>query len=453
MAISRRQLIAGGGALGAGTLLGACGTSAADPHTITIWNNLPDAHQVAYFRRHFAEGYRRSGGRLPVRFTNKPSNTIDRLIQTSLAAGSGPSVIVTPGPSSFVSAYDSAGYLVDLTEYAQRYGWRRKFAAWALAASEVDGRLVTLPTSYETMVFYTNPATLDRLGLEAPGTREEFEHFCAEAKGRGLVPVAAGNADYKGANEWHVGVGLNHAAGPEAVHAALRGETRWTDPVFVDAVEQLASYFKKGWFGGSVDRYLTNGFPAVYRQLANGRAAAMISGSWEFSNLAQYFGKSAGNDADWAWHTVPSLRRGVPTQVWDLAIGQSAGVNTRAGNVAATVDYLDFLTTDKPAIVAGVERVAFEPPPIRITASDFSEAADPRVVRLYAGLSAARSIGYTTWTFFPPTTETYMIDYFENVITGRMSAHEYCAGIQSRFAAERAQGRVPTAPRPDGGLS
>ncbi|QPP07784.1 carbohydrate ABC transporter substrate-binding protein [Streptomyces bathyalis] len=449
--ITRRRLLGAGGALGASALLGACGPGPGGPAgAVTIWNNLADAKQNAYFRKHHVGKYR---GPRPVRFSPKPSGTIDRLIQTALAAGGGPSIIVTPGPSSFVSAYDSAGYLADLTPYAQRYGWRKKFAPWALAASEVDGKLVTLPASYETMAFYTNPATLDDLGLEPPTTREEFENFCTEAKGRGYIPLAAGNADYKGANEWFAGVGLNHGAGPEAVYSALRGETKWTDPVFVDAIDRLASYFRKGWFGGAVDLYFTNSFPTVYRQLATGKAAAMISGTWEFATLPVYFGKSAGNDATWEWNTLPSLGDDVPRVVWDLAIGQSAGINTNFEDTAAAADFLDFYTTDVRTIIAGVEEMNFAPPPVRIRASDFSARADRRIARLYSELSAATSIGYTTWTFFPQQTETYMIDYFENVITGQMSAKQYCQGIATRFVAEKSKGAVPTAPKPGGGLS
>lgn len=450
--IPRRQFLGASGALGMVALLSACALSGpnASKDVLTIWNNLADAQQNAYFRKHFAEGYH---GKYPVRFSPKSDNTIDRLIQTALAAGAGPSIIVTPGPSSFVSAYSSAGYLADLTDYQSHYGWQQKFAPWALAASEVDGKLVTLPASYETMVFYVNPATLDKLGLTVPTTREEFENFCTEAKGKGYVPLAAGNADYQGANEWFVGVGLNHGAGPDAVYSALRGETKWTDPVFVGAIDRLASYFKKGWFGGGVDLYFTNNFPTVYRQLATGRAPAMLSGSWEFSNLAPYFGKAAGNDATWDWTTVPSLGDGVPPVVWDLAIGQSVGVNANFSDTAAATDYLNFLTTDLKTVIASVEQMNFEPPPIRIGTSDFSAHADRRTVRLYSELSAAKSIGYTTWTFFPQQTETYMIDYFENVITGQMTAKEYCAGIESRFRTERAEGRVPTAPKPGGGLS
>ncbi len=223
--------------------------------------------------------------------------------------------------------------------------------------------------------------------------------------------------------------------------------------MFVDAIDRFAGYFKKGWFGGGVDLYFTNSFPTVYRQLATGRAAAMISGSWEFSNLTPYFGKAAGNDQTWDWTVMPSLGQGVATGIFDLAIGQSAGVNSNFVHSDAAVEYLNFLTTDTKTIIAGVEDINFEPPPIHITSHDFSARADKRIVRLYTELSAARTIGYTTWTFFPQQTETYMIDYFENVITGQLSAKAYCAGIEERFSSERAQGRVPTAPPPDGGLS
>ncbi|MBB4683969.1 ABC transporter substrate-binding protein [Amycolatopsis jiangsuensis] len=449
--ITRRRFLGAGGALGLTAALAACGSTApggADD-VLTIWNNLDNAQQNDYFRTHFAEAYR---GRYPVRFTAKSGGTIDRLIQTALAAGSGPSIIVTPGPSSFVSAYYSAGYLADLGPYEREYGWADVFAPWALAASRVGGKLVTLPTSYESMVLYTNPATVDRIGRPVPSTREEFEDFCTEAKGKGYVPVAAGNADYKGANEWFVGVALNHGAGPEAVYSALTGETKWTDPVFVEAIDRLASYFKKGWFGGDVGMYFTNSFPAIYQQLASGKAAAMISGTWEFANLTPYFGAAAGNDATWQWSTVPSLGEGVPKVVWDLAVGQSAGVNTNFRDTDAAAGYLNFLTTDRKTIVEGVERMNFEPAPIRLGAGDFSQRADPRIVDLYSRLSAAKSVGYTTWTFFPQRTETYLINYFENVITGRLSAREYCEGIASRFDTERAEGRVPTAPKPGGEL-
>lgn len=448
MTITRRNfLVSSGAALAVGGLASACGPSSSSSSSslIQFWNNLDNQDLVTYFKKNFVDAYPGPG---KVRFSNKSTDTIDRLIQTALAAGSGPDVIVTPGPSSGLTEYTKAGYLVNLDPYASKYGWDSNFATWALDASRIDGKLRALPTQYETMVFYFNPATVQSLGGSAPTNVSDFEGFCAEAKGKGLIPIAAGNADWKGANEWHMVIALNHGAGPGAVYQALQGLLKWDDPIFVEAVDRYVGYFKKGWFGGGVEDYFTNKFSTQYQQLASGEAGGMISGSWEFSYLPAYFGAKAGNSADWDWAAVPSLSQDVPTDVWDLAIGQAAGVNAKAGSVKNTVNYLNFLTTGKEAILKALVDQNMAPPPIKIEEGDFPPEADQRTVRLYSTLSNAKTIGYTTWTFFPQQTETYIIDYFENVITGKMTAAEYCAGIQSRFAPEFAAGKVPQAPKP-----
>lgn len=452
MTLTRRQLLLTGGAAGLAAVLPGCsakktgGSGPAASGPLDYWYYFADSDQQKYFTQNMVTGY---AGSAKVKLTVKSSDTIDRLEQTALAAGKGPDLIVTPGPSQ-VSAYSDAGYLVDLTSYAADKGWNDTFASWALAASKVGGKLVTLPTSYESMAFYVNPATLEKNGWTVPKNRADFEAFCTDAKGKGLVPLAAENANWKGANEWHLGATLNHDAGPDAVHSALKGETPWTDPVFVDAVTRLADYFQKGWYGGSVEEYFTNQFPKLYKQLAGGEAAAMISGTWEFASMKPYFGSAAKNDATWDWANLPSMRDGVPEVVWDLAIGQSTGVNAKSGNVAGAVDYLNFLTTDKKMLTGAIEAINWQPSPITLQGTDFSAKADPRTVRLYTELPKAKTIGYTTWTFFPQKTETYMINTLEKVLTAQLAPADFCAGIQKQFAAELAAGQVPAAPSPDG---
>lgn len=446
MDLTRRHFMMTSGAVVAFAGLSACGKGpSGDPETIVMWSNLDNQDLVAYFQQHFVDAYPGPG---TVRFSNKSTDTIDRLIQTSLAAGSGPDVIVTPGPSSGVTEYTKAGYLVDLDPYASKYDWNSTLASWALDASRIEGKLRTLPTQYETMVFYVNPDTVQSLATSVPRTQSEFEAYCEEAKGQGKVPIAAGNADWKGANEWHMVIALNHGAGPAAVYQALQGDLTWDEPVFVDAVTRYTDYFKKGWFGGSVEDYFTNKFSTLYEQLASGKAGAMISGTWEFPYLPAYFGEQAGNEADWDWAAIPALGDDVPNDVWDLAIGQSAGINSNAHNVDNAANFLNFLTTDKKAILQALVKMNAAPPPINIERSDFGPDADERIVRLYTTLSNAKTIGYPVWTFFPQQTETYIIDYFERVIVGDLSPADYCAGIQKRFARELAAGRVPQAPAP-----
>lgn len=452
MIIDRRELFILGGGLVIGGTLAACsrpGVKTSASKSVDYWTFFQNAGQQKYFQKHFVDDYR---GSTPVKIVVKSTDTIDRLTQAALAAGKGPGIVLAPGPS-LIAAYNRAGYLADLTKYSEKYKWNDAFASWALEASKVGGKLVTLPISYESMVFYFDPAVLQKNGLQIPKNREGFEAFCSESKGKGLVPLAAGNADWKGANEWHVTVALNHYAGPEAVYSALTGKTPWTDPVFVDAIALLSSYFQKGWYGGGVKTYFTNQFPKMYKQLGSGEAAGMIAGTWEFTNLPTYFGAPAGNSATWDWATLPSLRDGVPEVVWDLGIGASAGVNAKADNIDAAAEYLNFLTTDKKTISAAVADINWQPSPIKFADSDFSTKADARVTRLYKELAVAKTIGYTTWTFWPQKTETYIITEFEKVITNQLSPKDYCAGIQERFSKEFSTGQVPTAPKPGGVLS
>jgi raffinose/stachyose/melibiose transport system substrate-binding protein len=450
MEITRRALFGGATAAGAIAILSACtgggGTSGTGSRTVTTWNSFSDNGQRTYYQTYLVNAY---PGPAKVVMVVKPNNNIARLTQTALAAGSGPDVVGTPGPSSGVTEFVKAGYLKDLDAYSAKYGWDKKFASWALDASKINGKLRTLPTSYESLLYYYNPATLDKLNHKAPTTLDEFVNLNTEAKAKGIIPIAAGNSDYKGANEWHVTAALNHIAGPEAVYSALRGETKWTDAVFVDALTTLADWFKKGWYGGGVQSYFTNKFPVVYRQLADGSAASMISGSWEFANLGPYFGKAAGNSQKWDWVPVPSLHDGVASDVFDLGIGASVGINAHSTHANDTAAYLDWSLTNKKVVVASVTDEDLQPAPIQLSASDFSSKTDPRTVRFYSQLSQAKNIGYTSWTFFPQQTETYLIDYWENVITGSLSVKNYCAGIQSQFAKDLSAGQVPPLPKPN----
>jgi raffinose/stachyose/melibiose transport system substrate-binding protein len=447
--VSRRGFLAIGGALGVGAVLAACSGQpggAGKPGNLPFWYYFRDVDEQRYFQTNFIDGYK---GSIPAQLRVVPLDEIDRLTQTALAAGKGPALVMTSGPSA-AAVYSEAGYLADLSKYAETYGWNEKFAGWSLEASKVGGKLVTLPTSYETMLFYFNPAVLDKHGLTPPKSRDEFEAFCEESSGKGLVPISSGNANWQGVNVEHITVFMNHYAGPEAVYSALTGETPWTDPVFVETIDLLNSYFQKGWYGGGVESYFTNQYAKLYESLASGEAAGMISGSWDLTNLNAYFGEEAGNDATWEWTTLPSLREGVPDIVWDLGIGSSAGLNANFEDVDAAAEFLNFLTTDKETLLKAVADVNRQLPPIQLAASDFPESVDPRVSKLYEELASAESIGYTTWTFWPQKTQSYMTTEFERVLTGQMDAAEFCAGVQEIFSEEFAAGGVPVPPKPGG---
>ncbi len=440
--VSRRQfLAASGGAAAVGGLLAACGSSSGGSGSpITIWAAFPDKKTQTYYQTKTIDAFSTTT-KPGITLAVKQTSTIDQLMATSLASGRGPDIIGSDGPTIVVQ-YADAGNVLDLTAYAKKYQWSTKIQKWALETGMVDGKLYGLPTSSESMVMLYNPGTFAKYGWKVPTDRAGFETVCADAKAKGLLPVAAGNADFRQATEWHVTAFLNQSAGNTAVHSALTGATKWTDPAFVDTITLLKSYFDKGWYGGGSENYFTNKFADLYAKLASGEAAMMITGSWGFTEIGPYFGSAAGNKATWDWAPLPVLSSGASPGSYVLAIGGDNSVNSKSKDPDAAAAFLDW-TLDPKRATQAVADVSFQLPPINVAAADFPASVDPRLKRFYLDLSATKSVGYATWSSFPPKTDTYIYTSMDKVITGSMTPAAYCQGIEGVFGPELAAKKVP----------
>lgn len=448
--LSRRTfLLLTGQAVAAATILSACAAqpSGTKPSAVQIWRSFANAEQEEYFKTNFIEAYNQVAG-LKAELTVQQTTTIDRMIQTALAAGKGPDIVESTGPA-MASSYANAGYLAELEGYVDAFGWADKLQPWALGAGLVDGKLYSIPRAYSSLTMLYNPETFDSNGWSLPTTRDELEAICEDAESKGIMPIAAGNADYQGATEWHISVFLNHVAGPEAVYRALTSEIKWTDPAIVESIQLLADYIGRGWYGGGAQDYFTNTEASMFTKLASGDAALLISGSWAMSGAAPYFGEAAGNDATWDWASIPALNDGVPQGLVGLGVGGTYGINAASAVPDETAELIDFLVTDPVRQATALAEVGLSPAPALISDSDFPSSVDERVRRFYGAFSAAEWVGYTSWTYLPPKTNSYLYTEMEKVIVGDLSAADYCEGLQDQFAAEYAEGIVPVPPVPN----
>src|SRR5882757_647027 len=447
--MSRRQFLAVCGEMSAAAgAHAACGAGSGGANSIAVWSAFDSNDDQKYFQTHTVDAYN-TNHKVKLDLTVKPTSSFNQLLQTALASGRGPDIIGSDGPTIVVD-YANAGYLVPLDEYSKKFDWPAKIQSWALETGTSGGKLYGIPTSYESMVMLYNPGTFAKYGWKPPTTRDEFESLCTEAKGKGLSPVAAGNGEFRKATEWHVTAMINEYAGPDAVHQALTGKVPWTDAVFVDAIALLGSYFKKSWYGGGSQSYFTYKFADLYTQLAAGKAAMMITGSWAFTEIRPYFGKPAGNDATWDWAPVPRFADNVPDDVYVLAIGGDNSINKKSKHHADVATFLDWSLDPKRA-TAEVAAINGQLPPIKVAPSDFPSSVDARLKRFYLALNAAKNVGYATWSAFPPQTDTYIYQSMDKVITGKMTPTDFCSGMQKVFAPELKAGKVPPLASPHSG--
>jgi len=446
-ALAGASAVAGalGGAARAGALRGLNSTAAVAKRTFTYWYVQASQAQGDWLKKYDFALFDQTHPNLHVDAQLRPNPVIDRLIATALKAGRAPDLIQTPG-ASYATTYANAGYLLPLDKYIAQHNWKSKILPWALKSGAYRGHYYSVPASYETLVIYYNKTLFKKKGYKIPTNRGELEALCTELAGQGITPFMAGNQEWKPATEWHVSMFLNHYAGPTAIYDALAGKRKWTDPVFVDAIELMASWFQKGWFGGGVDRYFTNRFAPQYADFGAGKAAMDMEGSWGLISMSDYFGAKGHNTNEWDWFPVPPLSSHAPKNLYALATGQTLSINAKAKDPDAVAEYLNWEFSTPERSGQRIADLGDEPYPIHLAPKDFPASTDKRFSRMYSSIGKATAkgtFGYTTWTFWGPKSDVWSYQGMDKVLTKGQSAKAYLSQMQTLMDAERTAKQLP----------
>lgn len=455
--LSRRRLLTGVGlgaaAIAAPGVLTACGGSddgaGSGSGTIDLWLDVQGDANQKYFNEQVAAVFEKANPSVDLNTTYYKGEDLRRLVQTALQARSGPDVVRGPSATQTL-AWSKAHALADLTPYSEKYGWKDKLSSWAMDAFSTDGKLFAVPMRVDTMMMYFNSTLFEKQGWKQPENRADLEALATEAQGQGIIPFGSSNVDWKAAGEWLMTVFWNHYSGPDALHQALSGEIKFTDPVFVEAVELVQSYFEKGWLAGGVDKYFAVPSQEIGANFGKGKVAMVPQGVWYMSQVGQYFGAKAKNENKWDWMPIPALRDEVKYPLFELGIGGSLGINEASKNKDAAATFLNWYYGDK---TAALKRMADVPAtyniPIDFADGDVPKSIDPRAGRVLTSLNKAVSTGdygYVTWTWWPPKTDVYVYEGLEQVLTKKIKAADYCKELDRLFTAEKADGTIPALP-------
>ena len=424
---------------------GAAGTGAAmqsEPAQVTMWlDTVGGTESADCFIANAVEPFNVANETIQVEAVMQANSY--NATRTALAGGSGPDIVSTPGPSEPIYLA-KAGLLLPLDEYAAQFGWSERLAPWALSLGTSDGHLYSLPTEVETLVLYYNKTLFDDHGWDVPTTLDELMTLSATIAEAGIIPFAHTNAEFRRANEFFVDAVLNHGPGPEKFYEAMTGAAKWTDPEFVAAIDLLNQMQQNGWFMGSLENYYTAAYDEANVAFGDGDVAMNISGTWYLDEIDSYFGEAAGNENEWAWTPIPSTSG---DSIFALGLGSTYSINKNAQNPEAAAAFLNYLFSAEVQSNL-VINCRFAPAPVTLSADVISNL-DPRVVELREALTEASSTGnygYTTWTFFPSATDTFLAETIERVWAGEITSQEYLEGIQASFDEEVAKGTQPPLP-------
>jgi raffinose/stachyose/melibiose transport system substrate-binding protein len=137
----------------------------------------------------------------------------------------------------------------------------------------------------------------------------------------------------------------------------------------------------------------------------------------------------------------------LPYPIYAIGTGSTMSINKNSANPDAAAAFLDYLYSD-----AFYDRISkdwpgdWNLPLTSIDEAKLSKNVSPIFATTFTSFSKAvaqGNFGYTTWTFWPPATEDYLIHGIEQVWLGQISTADYLAKMQEIFAKEMAEGKVP----------
>jgi raffinose/stachyose/melibiose transport system substrate-binding protein len=443
MSWSRRQVVA---AIPAATLAASLPQAPAlaqdGRKVVTFWFGQANSDGQAALRSDLVEAFNASQDKYRLQLEIKGA-AVNNLLKVALVAGNGPDIVQTAGPA-YLTAIANAGQVLALDAFAEKFKWKDRFLPALLNTSVYGDKLYALPRDYESMHLFYNKEVFSQNGWKLPTNRAEFEQVADAALAKGIIPFGAGNADWKGVNEWLMTVFFNNVAGPDNIRKALSGEMPWTAAPFAEAVELSKTWYNKGYFGKN---YFSLTIEQSFLQVVSGKAAMAFGGTWTFGTKSYGMSKP---DTVMDVVPVPGLSAAVTSPLVHLACGATLSIAKTSQNAEGAAAVFEFMLSqgfyqnmnrDWPGKWALPVK---DLPPELLRGIGY-----PLFEKTIAGLHDAFSkgqYGFTTWTFWPNATNSYVMEGIEQVWLNRISTDDYLNRIQTVFSQEFKEGKVPPLP-------
>jgi raffinose/stachyose/melibiose transport system substrate-binding protein len=275
---------------------------------------------------------------------------------------SGQDIDVTTIRAESIAAYADAGYLTDLSDQP----FLNNFSDSALEVVKYNGKVYTAPSAQNIAGVYYNKDIFATLGIEAPDNWEEFLDTAQKLKDADIAPLGNGWKDV-----WPIGFDIFpfieriYAADTEIFDKINRGEVKYTDAVWVDAIEDIRDFIQRGYYDKNV---LALSDTAAITNFRQGRTAMLIQGEFTMVSLS---GENAV-DFDLGVFKIPYNREGEDAPV-PVSYYSSEAVAAASKHREAALTFVEFLSSPEGAAIVTENLAAFSP--VKGSPSDFNPLA------------------------------------------------------------------------------
>jgi glucose/mannose transport system substrate-binding protein len=174
----------------------------------------------------------------------------------------------------------SAGYFGDLTDEP----FVNRLNTTCREAVTYNGRIYAYPMNYSGNGVFFNADVFKIAGVSVPKTYEEFLDVCETLKSKGFTPIALGGKDVWPLQHLvsNYAATFNSTVHPGFDYKRYNGDITFAQSMFPHIFDLIEELFLRGFLSDDV---LGTTHAQSVLEVAEGRAAMLINGSWVVSSL------------------------------------------------------------------------------------------------------------------------------------------------------------------------
>ena len=221
---------------------------------------------------------------IDINFQTYPNEAYKTTIQVALASDNPPDIFFNWNGED-TGRFVREGHVLDLTAFADEYGWYDAINPAALDSFTFDGKLYGVPYSLEAKYLYYNSRVFEDQALEVPQTFDELLGVCRTLREAGITPMSFGNQErWEGVH--YLSMFNQKVAGEETILQDYALETPaeelFTSPGYAGAFQRLLDMQSAGCFADAVNSTTPD---AALAQFMAEQVAMYYQGTWIMGNL------------------------------------------------------------------------------------------------------------------------------------------------------------------------
>ncbi|WP_223476264.1 extracellular solute-binding protein [Oricola indica] len=146
--------------------------------------------------------------------------------------------------------------------------------------ADADGKFVGMPFNSSAPIMYINTAALEKAGVEAPKTWEEFETIAPALKEAGYIPLVQSQLTWEFTENFFSRNNLQFASNNNGYDSVQGTTLNVTAPEHVMMYEKLKDWYDNGYFG-----YFGAGWSDNQKPFEEDKVALWIGSSGSFGGL------------------------------------------------------------------------------------------------------------------------------------------------------------------------